>query len=392
MEASQGMGVAARKRGTAAKVRRLARSSAAALAWSLLGFTAGQLVLSLILYSWWPALRDPEYGQRLDALRQQITAKPGRPLVLILGSSRTAMGFRPEVLATQAVSQDPVVFNFSLLGAGPIMELLCLNRLLADGIRPDWVFVECWPLFWHQEGEYAEEKRLDVNRLSWNDAALLRPFYARPYLLDRGCWFSHLAPGFSHRFTLLSRWAPRWLDWTNRRDDGWRHLDEWGWLERKRLTGSADERHQAIERARAYFQPICDNFRFAEVSNRALRRLLRRCRDEHINVALLFMPEGKDFQNWYPPAMRAQVEAYLGQILREYGVSILDARDWMAEPDFMDGFHLLPEGAAAFTAKFGRDVLVPVLDGKLRLGSPELRRAHRAGPSIAELTVTEGRP
>ena len=39
----------------------------------------------------------------------------------------------------------PVVFNYGILGAGPVLELLTLRRLLADGVHPDCIIVEAWP-------------------------------------------------------------------------------------------------------------------------------------------------------------------------------------------------------------------------------------------------------
>src|SRR5688500_4326644 len=41
-------------------------------------------------------LRDPEYGLRLNALRERLAEHPGRPLTLVVGSSRAAMAVSPE--------------------------------------------------------------------------------------------------------------------------------------------------------------------------------------------------------------------------------------------------------------------------------------------------------
>ena len=97
-----------------------------------------------------PRLRDPEYGKRLERVHARIAEHPGRPLVLVLGSSRTAMGVRPDVLADEPAG--PLVFNFSLVGSGPVMELMAFRRALADGVRPAAVVVEYWPAFLREDG------------------------------------------------------------------------------------------------------------------------------------------------------------------------------------------------------------------------------------------------
>ena len=40
-----------------------------------------------------------------------------------------------------------------------------------------------------------------------------------------------------------------------------------------------------------------------------------------------------------------------------FGVPWTDARTWVADEYFVDGHHLLADGAAAFSERFGRDVL-----------------------------------
>lgn len=348
-----------------------------ALAWGLFFFLAGQAALSLALYGFRPELRDPEYGRKLNALRKQTRLSPGRPLVVVLGSSRVAMGLRPAVLDTaesNADSTQPILFNFSLLGAGPVMELMCLQRLLSDGVRPKKILIECWPPFWHQEGAYAEECRLDINRLTWNDIRCLRPYLSRSRNWFTDCLQAQLCPSFAHRFILLSRWAPGWVAWNSRRDDSWRGLDGWGWLARPRDSMTPEEHWRAVEGARAYYEPVCRDFRLSPISDRAVRDLLELCKREQIPAALLILPESEQFQQWYPKPVRAQVEQYFSELHQSYGVPIVDTRTWMAEEDFIDGFHLLPRSATRYTQRFGREILP-----RLFITSPpESVHAHRS--------------
>jgi hypothetical protein len=337
-------------------------NAAAALGWGVFFFACYQAALSFTLYHWQPQVRDPEYGLRLASLRKHVVQRPNQPLVVMLGSSRVALGVRPSALEAEPLpfGEEPIVFNFSLLGAGPVMQLLCLNRLLADGVRPDLVFIECWPPFWYQDGDYAEEKRFDVNRLAWRDLPLMSRYLSSPRLLYQKSCFAHAVPWFAHRFTLLSYYAPCWVPWSNRRDDGWSGLDQTGWLARNRAPSPSESR-RAFEQSRSYFLPICENYRMAEVSDRALNELLSLCRREGIQAALLFLPEGKEFQGLYPPDMRVEIDAYMAHLGRTHSTPVIDTRNWMTDADFLDGFHLLPHAATAYTRRFARDVLQPLL-------------------------------
>src|SRR5262249_53567033 len=85
------------------------------------------------------------------------------------------------------------------------------------------------------------------------------------------------------------------------------------------------------------------------------------CRREGIAAALLWMPEAGDFRAWYPPAAEAQISAFLAELSRGCGAPLIDARGWAADEDFADAHHLLPCGAAAFSARLCRDALPPLL-------------------------------
>ena len=42
-------------------------------------------------------------------------------------------------------------------------------------------------------------------------------------------------------------------------------------------------------------------------------------------------------------------------------MTIVDARAWVEDLHFLDGFHLYPEGSAAFSQRLEREVLLPVV-------------------------------
>src|SRR5438552_1029215 len=145
-----------------------------ALAWGLACFVAAQLAFFLAAEQWQPKLRDPEYGRKLERLRSRLAENPqARPLILTLGSSRVSMGIRPDCLPAYAGTngQPPLIFNFGLCKFASLGGLLCLRRLLRDGIHPDVVLVETWPPFLSRDVE--QLANLDPERLSRRDLSEL---------------------------------------------------------------------------------------------------------------------------------------------------------------------------------------------------------------------------
>lgn len=338
------------------------RRPRAALLWAVTAFALAQLVLVVLLNTSWRA-RDPEYGRRLRSLRARMAERaPAGPLVLLLGSSRVATGVRPDLLAANrpTASGGPVVFNYALCNSGPVMELLCLRRLLADGVRPDCVFVEVWWVLAYGDAE-AQMARINPERLGWRDRSALRGYYRDPRPASRR-WAGEALPCLSYRAQLLGEVAPSWAAGDGRRRnvecDG---VDGWGWLRHPdfghRLGAWADH-------VRADYLALSPCFTLSDDSRRAVGELLALCREERITAVLLAMPDP-----WladYQPAVRAGMDAFLRDLSRENDVPLIDTRGWMPQDNFVDDIHLTHDAAAAFTERFGREVLPSYLGGGSR--------------------------
>jgi hypothetical protein len=319
--------------------------------WAALFFLGFQSAL-VIITDRRPILRDPEYGYKLALLQARLAEEPNRELILILGSSRSGYGFRPDVVPAWAGpnGESPTVFNFAMTGSGPILELVCL---LHAGIRPDRIFIEVLPPSLHQEGAWAEMAWLNIDRLGWDDLELVRRYSNRPrkLLFDWCC--SQLTPCFTKRFCMMSRYAAGWLPWESRQDI-WLGLDRFGWMVYPHTILDDAGQHRALEFARRQYAAPLDNFRITAVADRALRELLALCRQHSIAAMLVLMPEGTQFQSWYAPAARAEIDRYLASVSREYDVPLVDARSWLPDSAFFDSHHLHPEGATAFTQRLAR--------------------------------------
>jgi hypothetical protein len=340
--------------------RRLVTRARATVAWAVAGLAVLQLGLLADLEKWQPELRDPEYGGKLARLRARLRERPGDgPRVLLLGSSRVGVGFRPEVLPCNRPGRAhaPLVFNFALCGSGPVMELVCLRRLLADGVRPDWVLVEVWQPFL-QERRPPEVERIDPLRLGWQDLHLLLHYHARQSRLYGGWWPTRVFPFSAYGYLLLKRYAPSWQSLWDGMDVNWRGLDDWGWLRVPpyQAGGPGPVWRQRVRLIRRdYADCFGEHFTLSADADRALRELLGLCRRWGIRPALLLMPDS--FRRLYHPAARAAADAYVRRLSGEYQAPVIDARAWAADTEFFDGVHLCHAAAAKLSRRFGREVL-----------------------------------
>lgn len=377
--------------------RRLSRRNRAALVWGLVFFLAAQVGLLLALATD-RALRDPEYGRRLVALRARLAERPaGRPVVAVLGSSRVAMGFRPGLLRTnEAAGTGPVVFNMAICRAGPVMELLTLRRLLADGVRPDLVLAEASPQL--MVTSTGEEQLIAVGRLTWRDVRTLAPYYTDPAPL-RSAWFARSRlPWSGERTHLLGQWAPEWLSTDKRENVEWKGLDGWGWLynpvfdidgidnpvmQHARFAGTA----QACAAASVGYQ-------VTDLSRRACGEMAALCARRRIRFALIRMPD--PFLNYYSPDADIRFDRELGQLGKELDVPVVDARDWVPREDFLEGVHPTPKGAAIFTARFERELGAELagapLCGRWPAGRVETPPLLHLGPGFGLEELWDGSP
>ncbi len=333
------------------------------LLWAVLCFLALQAGLSATLWARLSPLPDPEYTHKLRLLRARLAeGPPGRPLVLLLGSSRTGVGFRPEALPRlRPGGTEPLVFNFALCATGPTGEWLCLRRLLADGIRPDWVLLEAWPAALGREGG-CDADRVEPHRLRWGEQQVLgrSPFTARAL----AWWQGQLVPWYAYRFLVMDRLAPSLLPAEKKAlvEATWRGLDRCGWLcvPAYRSAGRAAEWQWRVGLTWKEYAPCCKEFHPSDANADPLRQALALCRREHVRAALVLMPDG--FAGATAPAARSAVDDFLKELGRQEGVPVLCARDWLPATDFFEGVHPVHAGAAAFTERFGREALAPLLD------------------------------
>lgn len=328
------------------------------LAWFAAAFFALHVGSMVAVDVVWPRLRDPEYGKRVLALRERLAEHPGRPLVLAVGSSRMSMGVRPgaweAVRPNHPGRPDPLVFNMSLVGSGPVMELMCLRRVYADGFRPAAVVLEYWPAFLREDGPYFEPDRIDHARLSDRDRPLVDDYFwsehRNPTETGRELLADRLNPLFRTRHRLVAQWCPKWQPWDRRMDMAWGNLDGWGWL--PGVDNSPAMRPLRVEHCEPIYRNQFRGYAIHPLADRALREAVALARENGAKVAFAYLPEASEFRSWTPPEVERAARDHLAGLCRELGVPLIDARLWMPDARLVDGFHLSPDGAAEFTRRF----------------------------------------
>jgi hypothetical protein len=289
-------------------------------------------------------LRDPEDGSRLALLTRYCREQES--LHLALGTSRTANGLRTDTLVKPGQSS---LFNFGITGSDLPEQALRLRRLLASGIRPRTVYLELLAAHLAQPSCRLEDR---AGRLGWYDLRGIQRLHLPLARLCQGWLRARVLPCYSARTLLLSRWLPWLLSDDSRLEKYWQGVNEEGWRVFGRDHVSTAEYCRGLEYARRRFAPLLDHFRIHTVPDRAVRDMLVLCREERIPVLVYLMPEASAVRDWYTKESEAILEGYLCGLHQEFGVRVIDARDWLPDEAFADGHHLLPSGAAEFSARF----------------------------------------
>ncbi len=315
----------------------------AVIAWALASFACYELAFFVVAPWWHP---DREYAARLVQLQARLAEQPDRPLMLVIGSSRCVLGFQPQWLPpADGGRPEPLVFNFSHTGAGPLLNLLEVRRLLRAGIRPQTIVLEVMPAYLANEWRAVYAPGVEAA----DAAAVHRSTGSWSFLQDTLCW--RLAPWYYCRQALLGRWAPRFTvpefipvgpwgsfpDLEDRVDDG----------ERQRRV-----RHEHD----AYYESL-QNFAVSDSSRQAMHELAGLCRREQIELVLLLTPEGSDFRHWYTTDARGQIDRFCAELRDLHDLELIDARDWLSDDQFSDSHHMLARGAREFTRRLAARVL-----------------------------------
>lgn len=340
-----------------ARPRRMKNGARTVLAWALGFYALAALALTLVMDRWCPNMVASLYRDKWTALNRLTTAAPERPLVVMLGSSRTDGNFQAGRLdGLPGPDGRPLAaYNFGIPKAGPIHEYLHLRELLDRGIRPRLLLVEFLPPLCNDSHTRTafEENWTEPEWIAARQFVRMAPYFVHP--IDKGgAWLaSRLAPWYVFRpYLPLSPLAAWGMTGFSAPDPYPR--DRWGCRAPEPLT--PEERARRWQITRQYI-PSLKRFKLGSKPVRAMRDLLECCRREQIPVALVLAPESREFRSWYTPQGRAALNGFLAQARAEYGAAIIDASAWLDDDDdFMDGHHLNDRGATKFTTRLLAEV------------------------------------
>jgi hypothetical protein len=361
--------------------KRLARRGKAAIVSALVSLVAIELLSCVAADYLEPGLRDPEYGRKLSLLQAQVSEAPDRPLLLLLGTSRTAYGLRPDAIFDSKLSDPPLIYNFGILGGGPVFELLCFRRLLAANIHPRWVVVEVHPALLKSTPSLMGAHVPPMERCDARDLVALDD-----YLDDLpavwGAWLHYRAAAcYRFRGELVRRLAPHWLPEPAQPDySGLDKTAPSGWT-----PGPWPRPDPAIRQVRAnmvkgVYAAGYQDFEISDRPDRALREILETCRREHIGAALLLMPEAEELRDASATLAQAEIRRYLAELGNQYGAAVCDASRWCDDADFSDGQHLLAEAATRLSSRLGSQMLGTwIASSSRRNGVPTVATGRPSG-------------
>ena len=326
------------------------------LAWTVLVYVVVQLALVAFIDTSRPGWVDREFQFNLVELRQRQGATPGSQVALLMGSSRMVTDFAAEWTEPIALpgGGQAVVCSVAHTTAGPLTNLMELQRLLRAGVKPRWVVMEILP------AKFLHESPTNVQ-----DLALISDL---PLLIEHGHAASVLSryarlrfnPFYRFRDQVLGEFAPAWLP-----DDLRKQIIEAKpWRDAIWQEGPGDQRARLEGETReGYFQYVHD-LRILPDVDKTMHELLDLCRREGIGTVLLLSPEGSEFRSWYTPESRAVLHEYMGRLAGEYGLPVVDAQAWIADEDFIDQHHAARAGAEVFTRRVMEQVFTPLVRGE----------------------------
>lgn len=315
---------------------------------ALCTFVLSQIALTNVVQSWRPEPSyDPEYAHKLAELEQRLTENgSAEPLIITIGSSRTATAFRPETVSelVKPTSGGVRIFNFGICRWwSPITEDVVLERILRKGIRPKAIWFEVLPAFLTANASQVE--RLDLARMSRQDLDGLAEYAPSRAKLYANWMISRSVPAFSNRFLLLSRYLPGWVDKDKKVGFNWATVGAWGWT----CLPGYDKSYGTNVGLLPVFHKALSQMYVSVVNYRIYRGMLQRCRENGIQASFVLLPEDKRVRDCYTPLAEERLYKTFEVLDREFRAPLMDMRAWLPDEAFVEGLHLTHSGAEEFT-------------------------------------------
>ena len=304
---------------------------------------------------------DPQFSMKEVYLKARIAEMPGRPLWLMLGSSRVKFGISPLVMMERIRGENaPLIFNFGFGGADLYRNYVTLRRVIADGVKPKRVGIDIIQPFLSCSQSELVEPAVLITRARREELDDLCKFSLLPGEQIRGIWSrSRINPFFKGSETMprLTRsWRLVQIPYFWRFEMEKDAYDKWGWCGDRPAPIPRAEYLDKLALAKRMFRQNFTDFKISDYSERSLRKILDLCHEQGIEAFLSLMPEGPDFQAFYSAKDNEVVDLFLTRIQNEYGIKMINARSWIGTEGFTDGHHLNMTGAKEFSLRFADEL------------------------------------
>jgi hypothetical protein len=361
----------AERRLTLARSRRLQRCGRAVALWSLAFYVVVQAAVMAASYRLiMPPLPGRVWNRKRQLLHELTAQAPDQPLLLMIGSSRTEMGFNSwNMTDLKSPEGKPLVaFNCGVPQIGPLREKMYLRELLDAGIRPRVLLVEFLPPLLNDPRRHlnSEEGWISPAWLSPWELGQVWPYLKHPNHYAYTWVGSRVAPAYMFRadirLTLVTKLDPAGgLPPLPDRDRLGYYLPDWR---------ARNKKNSAPCYVDMPWQICLASLRVSPGPAQAMRDLVAMCRRERIPLALVVMPEANYFRQYYRPEGLADANRLLAELRDTWDVPVIDANRWIADEEFMDGHHLFLKGANQFTNRLRQEVSRLLAEGRLECPAP----------------------
>jgi hypothetical protein len=340
-----------------ARARGLKRRGRTVLFWGAILYVVAQLAVCPVVDRWRAPQPLQEY-RKWPRLRELVKATPDRPLVLMLGSSRTCYAFRAGQLNGMPGpdGQPLLVYNFGVAAAGPIHEWMYLHDMLAEGIRPRLLLIEyVTPLMCRSgRGLTSEESALATRWVTMEQFVHLWPYLTQRRRIFHDMVLTHLAPWYSLRYEMHGDLQQIFFGIPPPPSPP--PVDEWGWCQLSTEPPPPQLSARLWRSAYRMYHDTMGRFQMSDNARRAMEDLLELCHRERIPTALVLMPESSIFRSWESEEARKEPAALLAELRNRYHLPLIDASHWLRDEDFEDGNHELLSGANHFTERLAQEI------------------------------------
>lgn len=274
-------------------------------------------------------------------------------VIVQLGSSMTMFGLdarRVEDRLAADLSRPVVVHNLGVPGLGPVGARLYFERMLAEGIRPDLLILDVVPNLvcpHPADGGVVERQWFSPHRLRRHELSfMIRHGFPADSAFE--WWKGSLVPFHTHRMSLVSAIAPKFLRFQDQVDWG-RAADTNGFIPNRFPAQTKQHREDWVRKELGPNATLLSSLNVDSLAGTAIREIAAVAKREGILFQAVLMPSTSEIREVYDRQRMADLRGFLEELCGDVGVRLIDALDWVPDEDFLDVHHMGPSGAVVYS-------------------------------------------